>query len=1296
MKLIVFNKNIDLKFLLIYLTIILSIIITLVFKKIFFTNLESNWATIEKEKNQEISKNILNDVYNFQKAIYEGAFTIANDSLLKTILTQSNINKKEKVFSYLSRISEVDNYQIIDKDFRIVAWNGKRNYVLKKNDIKFINNDTSFIFSGSIYSYYIHIRKIITDTSSIYFLVTNKILMTNYNLNNRYIKNTGLETELQNKYNIPIKFYINKLPIHKKGFLIKQINYLDGNKLGFIEFSGINKDFYLEKIDNYFNIIIYSLIVLFIILLCYESYRFFTTNLKFYKLLIFTLILWSIRYFFILTGYFSVISESEIFTRKYFSNYFGYGLTDSLGDLSLTLIFLLINIFYLVYFFQKKEKKSTIYFFSSPPVVLFIIILIDIIIMLLLRGFGASLRTIAFETTIKIYNFSSILPSFPLGLTYINIFLLGFSVFLTILFLIFQQFYIIKFKNKNFQFILLILLIITNLIYNYIEKNKQVDPYIQIITLVISFLLAYSSYHNFEYSKKLFNIKNTFITSLLSLLLTFIILNQKIESKQKFEIERKGDELIRPIDDYITYIMNRTMSEIAIDEKLPILLSSFDETSNYDEAFIRWLNSPLSQEKYNSAFIIFNKNGKLVSQFSVGVFDNEIKYFSKDIQNINQSLINIFQTGNSSLKHYIGIEPIYNKNQKIGNVMIIVASDENIFLRNNIPDYIRTYSIDEKFPEMQNIIISEFYNSQLIFSTNTIYSKEQKLSQDVINNLTSTDNHKKGIWQKELINEKEFNSYYLSANIKQPLERVYSISIENLDLRWHIYNFFKILITNLCLILFLLILFLLFKLIRKDKLYISFRTKILLSLLFIAIAPMIILWFYTETYIKDQNQKQLIRTLSNDIDIIGNNLLRHFKGVIDSNSLIKNLSFNDARMISESSGRDFNIYLGDSLIISSRPELFKTELVNRYISSDAYINLYVYGKNFFYENANIGDFPYLVGYVPITSTNGKTIGTLSLPIMYKDTLIERDLAQSLAFIFGGYIIVLFIIVIVGYYLSKIISTPIKNLKDATSKIISGNLDTKIPVIGNDEISDLIISFNKMTEELKRSQLELAKAEREAAWKEMARQVAHEIKNPLTPMKLSIQHLQKVAKDKAENFDEVFNRVTKTLVEQIDTLSKIVSNFSNFAKMPDRNIDKCNIKDIILEAINLFKDEKYIDFETKFCDNIKVIEGDKEELRRVFINIIRNSIQAIHSKESKSGKITIETEYKENKQIIRIIDDGIGLNSDLIPKIFDENFSTKKDGMGIGLKISRKTIKDMGGEIYFKSEKNKGSIVEIVI
>ena len=117
MKLIVFNKNIDLKFLLIYLTIILSIIITLVFKKIFFTNYESNWSTIEKEKNQNISENILKDIHIFQKTIYEKTSTIAKDSILKKILSQPNINK-EKLFSYLARISEEDNYQIIDKNFK--------------------------------------------------------------------------------------------------------------------------------------------------------------------------------------------------------------------------------------------------------------------------------------------------------------------------------------------------------------------------------------------------------------------------------------------------------------------------------------------------------------------------------------------------------------------------------------------------------------------------------------------------------------------------------------------------------------------------------------------------------------------------------------------------------------------------------------------------------------------------------------------------------------------------------------------------------------------------------------------------------------------------------------------------------------------------------------------------------------------------------------------------------------------------------------------------------------------------
>jgi nitrogen fixation/metabolism regulation signal transduction histidine kinase len=457
-----------------------------------------------------------------------------------------------------------------------------------------------------------------------------------------------------------------------------------------------------------------------------------------------------------------------------------------------------------------------------------------------------------------------------------------------------------------------------------------------------------------------------------------------------------------------------------------------------------------------------------------------------------------------------------------------------------------------------------------------------------------------------------------------------------------------------------------------------------------------ILWFYTETYIENQNQRTLIRNLSSDIDILGNNLLKHFGGVIDSTSLIKNLTLNDARNISESSGRDFNVYFYDSLIVSSRPEMYQTELVSRYISSNAYLQLFILGKNFYYENATIGNFPYLVGYVPITSSYGKTIGVLSVPVIYKDSLTERDLAQSLAFIFGGYILVFFMILVIGYYLSKIISTPIRNLTNATRNIISGDLDTQIPITGQDEISELIISFNKMTTELKENQKELAKAEREAAWKEMARQVAHEIKNPLTPMKLSVQHLQRINKDKAENFNEIFNRVTKTLLEQIDTLTKIVSGFSHFAKMPDRNIGKCNIHEIITQAINLLKEEKAIDFEVKFCDNVKMIDGDSEELRRVFINIIRNSIQAINAKETKNGKISIATVCSGKQILIKIHDNGIGIPSDIIPKIFDVNFSTKKEGMGIGLKISRKTIRDFGGDIRISSIENQGTTVEITL
>ncbi len=1054
----------------------------------------------------------------------------------------------------------------------------------------------------------------------------------------------------------------------------------------------------MERISGLCDSIIFTLLFVFIVILSLRFKDYYLEKPSISKVFIFSLHIWTIRYLLIAVDYFDTLAITNLFSRRYFSSSFGYGFADSLGDITISIIILAVNISYLYYFLFSAFNNIYTTRKTQNSITLFLFFLLsDIVFFLLIRAYGSALRSIVYDSNLKLYDFRSILPSFPLSIIYINVFIIGISLFILLVTIIIPQ---IKYWNYTARsmrtgIILISAFLLTGLGYLLIEKNPQVDFTVFVFITVSIPLLSFIFHNLIAKSGKLLNFRSGFLMAFLSILITFVVFNGKVENKQKSDIERKADELVRPIDDYISYIMNKTMSQLAIDETLPALLSSFDEQTNYDEAFIRWLNSPLSQEKYNSAFIMFDKNGKIISQFSIGILDNDIRFFAKNVIHITQSMINLYQTGTSSLKHYIGTEPIYFEGYKIGTVVIIIATDENIFLRNSAPDYLRTYSMDERFSEMQNIIISEFYNFQLVSSTNTIYSKDQRLDPAAIDLLSKSERNNRGVWIRESINERSFNSYYINS-ISKSTDRIYSLSLEDLDLRWHLYNFFKLIFTNFLVVSSFVILFLIYKLIRREKVFLSFRTKILLSLLSISMIPLIILWFYTENYIQNQNQKMLIRNISNDIDVLSNSLLRHFGGVIDSTTLINHFTLQDAKVFSENSGRDFNIYLGDSLIVSSRPEMYKTELVSRYISTEAYQQLYLYGKNFHFENATIGSFPYLVGYVPITSSQGKTIGILSVPVIFKDSLTERDLAQSLAFIFGGYILIFFVILTIGYYLSKIISTPIKNLTEATGKIISGNMETTIPVTGNDEIAELITSFNKMTHELKESQKELAKAEREAAWKEMARQVAHEIKNPLTPMKLSVQHLQRIVIDKAANFDEIFIRVSKTLLEQIDTLTKIVSGFSHFAKMPERVFANCDIHEIITQAINLFKEEKAIDFEVNFCDNAKVIEGDPEELRRVFINLIRNSIQAIHAGNVKNGKIKIETLLSGKNLIIRITDNGIGIKDENLSKIFDVNYSTKKDGMGLGLKISRKTIRDLGGDIKVFSSENEGAMIEITL
>jgi len=248
---------------------------------------------------------------------------------------------------------------------------------------------------------------------------------------------------------------------------------------------------------------------------------------------------------------------------------------------------------------------------------------------------------------------------------------------------------------------------------------------------------------------------------------------------------------------------------------------------------------------------------------------------------------------------------------------------------------------------------------------------------------------------------------------------------------------------------------------------------------------------------------------------------------------------------------------------------------------------------------------------------------------------------------------------------------------------------------NDEIGQLVIQYNRTVDELEQSARLLAQSERESAWKSMARQVAHEINNPLTPMKLTIQQLQRTKNMNNAGFDDYFTKSTAMLIEQIDNLSRIAGTFSNFARMPEANFERVDIAARLHSVVQLFVNN-YDQIQIEYAGEEKEIYvyADSEQLVQVFNNLLKNAIQAIP--ENRTGEVDVKLTTEAGQVLIEITDNGVGIDSGTRDKLFVPNFTTKNTGMGLGLAISKNIIELSGGSISFQSEQNIGTTFTIAI
>ena len=846
---------------------------------------------------------------------------------------------------------------------------------------------------------------------------------------------------------------------------------------------------------------------------------------------------------------------------------------------------------------------------------------------------------------------------------------------------------------------------------------------------------------------RILTIKNFSFIFLICIIITPLILFDKTKSQETKIVELIGNELAAQEDERVIFMISDELSGMSANYNLESAIKDKDRLPNL--GFYLWKESKFSNENYNSGIIIldtglivrsdFNINPANLNTDSIISFVKR-KYFdvepdinppdaSKDTtltgdtslfddrQTIDGKEGGVYLTSffdnvdllrNSEGKYYVGIVPIENselRNTKfaktLGYILIAVHSESKNLVPNTPLQLFRNYSTDNLIDKLiSKPVITEFQNGDVINSTDLEVSKNLMKSLEPFRTHLKTTGGRT-YWRYETINNEKYRTFYIltppvdfsnySDINNLNTEKIYSISLKRDDFAITMIYYFKFILFTVTVFIVIYILLSIPLLFRIRRIRMNFKEKLFTSFLIVSVIPVIFLAVYTRSYITNKNNNSFQNQITSDLSLV-NESLKDTRSLLSKTKTADSLKKVSGEILKKNfSGTDknFNFFVKNKLIASTNDELYKSDLLDSRVDAEAYYSLVYQKKDVFIKNQDIGGYSFLVGYKPFKSLDNLISGFLSSMSVYKQQEINEELTDTLTFVLGSYVIVSIILLIIVSVLTSRISKPLLELKKATDRLSLGDSNVEIKISRNDEFGSLVDSFNNMIRELEKSKTALKRAEREAAWRDIARRVAHEIKNPLTPMKLSIQHLYTLYKEKrTENFEAVLQKTKDLIVNEIDKLNKIATEFSSFAKLPRRNYELLDINGILEDVVSLYSLDPKVSFVKNLQMDIRPVYGDKQELNRAFQNIIKNAVQAI----LENGSIEVKS-YSDNDFVfVTVTDDGSGIEPEILDKLCEPNFSTKSQGMGLGLAITKKTLDDMKADIKFTSKLGMGTKV----
>lgn len=1255
-----------------YFSIVFFILIILavsgVITESYLNNAKENWSNILTSEISALKNSIESDFNKRQNDIKEKLNIVKTD--LRKSLAPENESYKEIVKLINDDLFNGYSIEIFAPNGKLIAWN--QIITVDQNELfplSFPLGETYFLSKDLLY--YLAIIDTTHLQSDIFYISISTPIEEKFKINNQYAKNISFKSDLISKYHNDLSIDYSPFAEQSKDgrkFSFELLN-TKNNKVGMVSFTKPLLSSYISQIKDTASKIQSLLVVLALIFVglgLNSDFRKLDSYL--FKLFLLVIYLSALRAIIFVVGFPSNFINGPLLDPSYFSSAFAWGIVKSPIEL-LTTVFFLIILAIQIYRYTRKYLNSAKEFKNKITGYTLTIVL-SILIFLILRGLSASIRSIIFDSTIRYFKEPNILPDLPSFVMNFNMLLISFATVLAIIGLLNLIIKFVNLKSIKLSEIKLLIILASVAIIIFASFYLSKDPLINPLELLIFLALIFFLYYQITF-KNQNSVYNYLFILLIGSVISISLLNYFNTKLERESLKTTALEITRADSNLLSFMLDETLREVKSSNDITKIFG--DRYANYDAlAFKIWAGSPMQRESLNSGIRFYDRFKNIIGEYSLGLNPDKkiFDYMSSDNE------INIVELENKNDipgKYYAAVIKIEERGILKGYVSAFVSFDIRSIGAVNYPDFVESnLSILNRVIDVKQLKIFQFNGAQLNQVYGDIYPSRDQIKK-ILN--TKVDSLYNDAWLKIRFDSENYETYLLRIS-NNGYNITTTVSTEEKAFSWNLFNFFKIFIIHS---LFIVIAFIIILISRFRKYNPSFKSKLLFAFLVISIIPVVVLALYNTKIVSERAKEGIKSELSQRANYVEKHMTSQLEQNKNRNIVIA--SENAAREL----GISFALYESTDQIYNSKDIYNRIGLFDKKLNSKAYYHLTYLRFQEYVASEMLNNYKFDSYYRVIKLKDKDYI--LSVNDAFNKIKILFSTTEINVIIFGIYSFAVIIIIIISTLFANQISQPIQRLTEATDAVSKGDLNIKIDHKEKGELKDLLDGFNQMTSELKKNQIELAEMEREAAWKEMAKQVAHEIKNPLTPMKLALQQLIISYKDKSKDFDKLFEKVSQTVLNQIDNLNQIASEFSRFAKMPSLKIETIDMLLVLNDTVNMFMHEKTsIIINTNLANAF--IDADLSQLRRMFINLIRNSMQA------EASVIKIDLIYDDTKYRILFSDNGKGISEKEKDKIFDEHFTTKKHGMGLGLSMAKRFMESINGRIFLNDTSQQGTIFEI--